>query len=331
MSENFQYGILIPHFGSHASRDRILDGARYAEDRGFDSVWVRDHLVFHPHKSEDPDRTFIDPFVVMSGISGVTNRIVMGTGALIPHRNPVHTALLAGSLDFMAGPNRIILGMGLGSFDHEFAAAGMEGWDRREVIEEQVKIFRALWTGDEVSHSGTYYKFEEIDIHPTPAEGTLPIWYAGTSLAAARRAVEYCDGWIPGRMPLGEYAKRIERMRRLSQEAGRAMPTTGTIPYVVPGKTHEEAVGKIDVDAVLTEASRRYKRPDGTPPNSLDDLDGAVVLGDRDEVLAAVRRCQEAGAGHFVFDLRLLFDRWEESLAIVAEEILPVLHAEDGR
>jgi probable F420-dependent oxidoreductase len=331
MPRKLEYGVLLPHFGSQARPDRILEGSRFCENSGFDSVWVRDHLVFHPHQSEDPDRTFLDPFVVLSAVAGVTSRVILGTAALIPHRNPVHTALLVGSLDFLAGPNRIVLGMGLGSFDHEFAAAGMSGWDRRIVIEEQVDVMRKLWTGQEVTHSGTYYKFEDTDVHPSPAAGNVPIWYLGTSPASVRRAVEYCEGWMPGRMPLFDYTQRIKRMTRLSEEAGRELPRTGTIPYVVTGKNHEEAVANADVPALLSEASRKYKLADGSAPSELADLDGAVIVGNPDEVLAGVRRCQDAGADHFIFDLRLRFKDWEDALAEIGEEILPILHREDGR
>jgi alkanesulfonate monooxygenase SsuD/methylene tetrahydromethanopterin reductase-like flavin-dependent oxidoreductase (luciferase family) len=60
-----RYGVLLPHFGPHASRHRLVEACRTLEAYGFDSVWVRDHLVYHPHPFEHPDRTHRDPFVVM--------------------------------------------------------------------------------------------------------------------------------------------------------------------------------------------------------------------------------------------------------------------------
>src|SRR5437762_2556611 len=103
-----QYGVLLPHFGSHAGRERLLGGARDIEAYGFDSVWVRDHLVFHPHEFEDQDRTHVDPFVVLSALASVTDKLTLATGTLIPHRHPILAALMLGSLDFIAGPGRII-------------------------------------------------------------------------------------------------------------------------------------------------------------------------------------------------------------------------------
>ena len=118
-----RYGLLLPHFGDQASRDKLIRGAQAAERYGFDSVWVRDHLVFHPHRFEPQDRTHLDPFVVLGLLAGVTERLILGTGSLIPHRHPINTALALSSLDFVAGPGRLIAGFGIGTYNHEFEAA----------------------------------------------------------------------------------------------------------------------------------------------------------------------------------------------------------------
>ena len=83
------YGLLLPHFGENASKDKLIEGAKKAEHLGFDSVFVRDHLVFHPHGMEGTNNTFIDPFIVLSAIGAVTSKIQLGFGSLIPHRHPL--------------------------------------------------------------------------------------------------------------------------------------------------------------------------------------------------------------------------------------------------
>src|ERR1700678_2618393 len=102
-----KFGLLLPHFGKHASRKSLLDGARHAEAFGFDSVWVRDHLVFEPHgEMEDPNRSFYDALTTLTAIGAVTERITLGTGSLIPFRHPLVTALMAGTLTPPGGPPR---------------------------------------------------------------------------------------------------------------------------------------------------------------------------------------------------------------------------------
>jgi probable F420-dependent oxidoreductase len=320
-----QYGILLPHFGSHASRERLLGAAALAERYGFDSVWVRDHIVYHPHTHEDQDRTHADPFIVLSAIAASTERITLATGSLIPHRHPILTALLAGSLDFVAGGDRLLLSFGIGTYEHEFEAIGMGGLDRREVLPEQVDIMRRLWTGESVSYAGTFYKFDDVQIKPVP-KSPVPIWYGGMSKAAVRRAVEYCDGWIPGRLPNRDYALLLERMQRLAGEAGKPVPRTGSIPLVAFGASREAAWRRIDAPQLATEM-RRNKCID--PPSgdfaSPEDFAGAVLAGTPGDVVEQVQQAHAAGAEHIVFDFRQSFDELEEDLARAGEEVLPEL------
>ncbi len=326
---DFEYGVLLPHFGSHASRERLIQGARQIEDYGFDSVWVRDHVVYEPHAHEDPDRTHVDPFVTLSAVASATSTVKLATGVMIPHRHPVYAALVIASLDFIAGGGRVVIGFGLGAFDHEFEAVGMGGLDRRDILREQVQIFRELWAGGSVGHEGENYRFSDVEIHPVPAAGDIPVWYGGNSLAAARRAVEYCDGWVAGRIPRKLYAGRVDRIRRLSEELGRPMLNTGTIPYVSPGRTVEEAASYLDVPQLLSDVNARYGNTGRY--ESLEDLGGFAVAGTPEVLIEQVRLDQQAGAQHFVFDLRTRFADWEDCLGMIGEEILPVLREGDRR
>ena len=96
-----EYGLLLPHFGENTDRGKILEGSKRAEELDFDSVFVRDHLIFHPHGMEGSDNTFIDPFVTLAAVGAVTKRIKLGTGSIIPHRHPLLLALMTNSLTYM--------------------------------------------------------------------------------------------------------------------------------------------------------------------------------------------------------------------------------------
>ena len=85
-----KYGLLLPHFGEFADRDRLLEGSKLAEDLGFDSVWVRDHLIFEPHgEMEKPNRSFYEALTTLTAIGAVTDKIELGTGSLIPFRHRI--------------------------------------------------------------------------------------------------------------------------------------------------------------------------------------------------------------------------------------------------
>ncbi|CAN5649555.1 LLM class flavin-dependent oxidoreductase [soil metagenome] len=333
MHAQLQYGLLLPHFGSYATRSAILDGARRAEELGFDSVWVRDHLVYHPHAHEDPDRTHIDPLVTLAAVAGVTERLILGAGTLIPHRHPIHTALLLGSLERVAGPRRVIAAFGIGAFAHEFEAIGMGGLDRRDLIEEQIRLMRRLLTGEEIaSHEGKFYNFTDVAIQPVPAGGQgVPLWYGGSSPAAVRRAAEYCDGWLASRTPRRDLRKRVARLTRFAEEHNRPTLPVGVIPYVSPAHTVEEGARAFNLPALFADSARMYELPAAGAFSALDELDGAAIAGPADVIVEHVRSYQEAGVSHFVFDLRARFADWFECLEMLGSQVLPELRRGDDQ
>jgi probable F420-dependent oxidoreductase len=322
-----QYGLLLPHFGEHASREKLLRGAQLAERYGFDSVWVRDHVVFHPHGMEGHDRTHLDPLVALSLVAGVTEKLILGTASLIPHRHPTQLALLLASLEFVAGPGRVIAGVGLGTFDHEFKAVGLGGIDRRELLEEQVKVINLLWSGQEVDFAGTYYTFDGVDIHPSPsAPGSIPIWYCGNSPASVRRAVEYCQGWMPGRITLQTFIRRIERMQTLADQHGKPLPTAAVVPITSPGRTREEALAKVNWQGMLKSAVQPgWVTPASGGWNGPDDLEGALIAGPPDLIVEETVKYHAVGLQHLVYDFRFRFDDWLDCIAMIGEEVLPKL------
>jgi probable F420-dependent oxidoreductase len=320
-----RYGVLLPHFGRYATRQRLIASARLIEDLGFDSVWVRDHVVYRPYAFEDPDSTHLDAFVVLGAVAAATERVILGTGALIPHRHPIHLANAITSLDRIAGPGRLLIGMGIGAWQHEFDALGMGDMDRKALFAEQIAILRALWTGERVDHEGAYYRFAGVEV-PEPV-GHIPIWACGATLSAVHRAVELCDGWLP-RIPIGDLRARVKRMHALATKAGRSPLDVGALPFIVPARTTEEALRRIPesfLRSLYTEANKRWTQPASGTFATPDDLDGSLIYGDPERVVAGVVRLHDAGASHVVFDLRLQFGELDDVLRLIATRIMPEL------
>src|SRR6187431_3835080 len=101
MRMTLKFGLLLPHFCQHASVANCLEGAQKAEAYGFDSVWVRDHLVFEPHGMEGEDNTHIEGLLVLAAISSVCKKLTLGTGTVISHRHPIHLAQSMAGLSTM--------------------------------------------------------------------------------------------------------------------------------------------------------------------------------------------------------------------------------------
>ena len=183
-----------------------LEGAQRAEAYGFDSVWVRDHLVFEPHGIEGNDNTHIEGFLVLSAIAAVTKNISLGTSMAICHRHPIHLAQLFAGLSAIS-QGRVIMGMGLGGFPHEFAAAGYPTGleERAELVRSNVQICRELWTGERVCFKNDYFDFTDVAFKPTPVK-PIPIWYGGGTgrLPARGRILRWMDA---GTYDAGDFHK----------------------------------------------------------------------------------------------------------------------------
>jgi len=169
MAENLKFGLVLPHFGQHASVEKCLEGAIKAETYGFDSVWVRDHLVFRPYDMEGTDNTHIEGLLVLSAVAAVTKKLTVGTAMTICHRNPIHLAQCFAALSRIAN-GRVIMGMGLGGFPHEFAAAGLPTApaERAYLARINADLCRRLWAGERVSYQDNYYNFQDVELKPAP-------------------------------------------------------------------------------------------------------------------------------------------------------------------
>jgi alkanesulfonate monooxygenase SsuD/methylene tetrahydromethanopterin reductase-like flavin-dependent oxidoreductase (luciferase family) len=327
MPTRLKFGLLLPHFCEHASAEKCLEGAKRAEAYGFDSVWVRDHLVFEPHGIEGGDNTHIEGFLVLAAIAAVTKNISFGTSMAICHRHPIHLAqLFAGLSEISRG--RVIMGMGLGGFPHEFAAAGYPTGieDRAELVRSNVEICRRLWSGERVSFKNDYFGFTDVALKPIPVQ-SIPIWYGGGTPAACRRAVEYCDGWMPARITLDTFAKLAGYIHELCDQAEKPMIDAAVMPFTSVAKTRATAVSHINVEALIGEANKftSWVKPSSGNFTKLDDIRGFILAGTPADIARETRAYEEAGANHIVYDLRLRYADWLAQIDLLGGEVLPAL------
>jgi alkanesulfonate monooxygenase SsuD/methylene tetrahydromethanopterin reductase-like flavin-dependent oxidoreductase (luciferase family) len=316
-----KFGLLLPHFGPHASSARLVEGVVAAEELGYDSVWVRDHVVYWPHEYEDPDRTWFDPFIVLAAAASRTTRLILGTATLIPYRHPIHDAQMLASLAAVAGPGRVIAGWGRGNDDREFAAVGYTDRRRGARLEEHVEMIRDLWTGDPVDYPGGFYApFSGVQVSSPGLLGDLPHWYGGGSKLAVERTVRVFDGFLASRIPRDSLRMRVDYMEELSAASGKRTPEVGLVMFVSPGASVEEGMAHVDLDRLVVATRKRH------PESSFDsspDLEGIVFAGPPSNIAGNMLSFAEVGVEHFVLDFRAQFGEWESLMAMAAEEVLP--------
>jgi len=159
-------GINLPSVNPVATGQFVSEFAQRADERGFASLWVGEHVVlFDEYDSTYPydpsgklflggTTGMLEPFEVLTFCAAVTSRVRLGTGVcLLPQRNPVYTAKAASTLDWLSD-GRLDLGIGLGWSKEELAACGVP-WDRRGArCDDYVEVMRRLWTEDVSSYDG---------------------------------------------------------------------------------------------------------------------------------------------------------------------------------
>ncbi len=317
-----KFGVLVPHFGQWASRETLIENAPTIEQMGFHSLWVRDHLVWKPHEMEGPDRTFLEPLLTLAALSSVTNRMMLGTAVLIPIRWPLKLAQNLATLSFLSD-GRVMAGMGLGSNEAEFAAAGLDKNRRISILGETLEICRRVWREDHVSYQGEVFQFQDFTLEPKPTR-PIPFLYGGSTRAAVRRAVTLTDGWIPGRIPIDTLKDRLSYLHRLSEEQQKNI-LLGTIPLVLADPDRRRARESIDVGAlgVSSAGARHWVTPASGGFNTVDDLEGLLVVGDRSDCLRSMETFAALGLEMVILDVRLGFGGYMQQLEWLAEWVIP--------
>ncbi len=209
------FGITLPNFGNYADKNEILKIATSAEELGFKSLWVRDHVVI-PDSHQGFGDVFYDPFITLSYVAAHTRNISLGTSVLIlPYRNPIVLAKMISTLDVLS-EGRVIVGVGAGWLQKEFEALGVPYSQRDEMTDEYLSILKVLWTQDDPRFRGKYLKFSDIKFLPKPFKTPHPpIWVGGGSNKAIERAVTYGDGWHPVGLTPEELKEKLKYVNKL--------------------------------------------------------------------------------------------------------------------
>ncbi len=210
----------------------IVPLAIAAEQAGWSMATMSDHVVNaespktpYPYtpdgKRRWPEFTeFPDQFVTIGAMAAVTTRMRFTTNAFVlPMRDPFSVAKSLATISAISG-GRIVPTFGVGWSRDEFDILGREFANRGKRCDEMIEVMRLLWTGQYVEFKGKYYQFDRLEMNPKPARN-IPIWIAGMSEAAHRRAARLGDGWLSDWQPSAQILDMIGRIRDYRREYGR--------------------------------------------------------------------------------------------------------------
>ena len=297
-----QVGVWIPNCRHLATPEIIRHTAVRAEQLGYDSVWVSDHVVVPHANVKNFGETVFDPLITLAVAAGATRRVQLGTTVLIvPYRNAVVTAKMIASLDALSG-GRVVLGIGAGWVAAESAMLGVPFAERGAMTDEYLSAMQELWTKREPSFSGKYTQFSGLTFEPKPVQTPHPpIWVGGHGRASLRRAAQFGAAWHPINRAPEELRAGVAEIARLCQARGRTVPPTLTL--------------RNDV---------RVLRSGQSAPASTHA--GRVLAGEPSALVDQVRELAGLGVEHLVLEFLAADGReLDEQLAVFAERVRPGL------
>lgn len=322
----------------------------YAEDLGFDAVWIAEHH-FHSYCITP------DPLLLATHVASRTTRIRIGTAAnVLPLLHPVKIAEQASMLDILSG-GRLDVGFAKGYGPREFMGYGIEQQEAEARFREAIEVIFAAWTQDEFSYSGKYFTIPKASIRPRPITSPHPNAYVATTGSqstidlAAKFGIPFYVAYR-GRKHFSEIKDRYRKAAiahgHTAGDADATLRSTAVMQTSYLAPTNEESYEEAEpvvrqfsksVDSVnfpedldswpagLQKIVRQnYKHPGGRGYQDYDGYWNAFIYGDTDRGLERVQHLKDSGVENILIGFSfggMPYHRVRRSMELFAEKVIP--------
>lgn len=273
-----------------------------------DSIWLSDRL-----SSSAP---VPEVMTTLAAIAARTSRLKFGPSVVVlPYRTPVVAAKEMATVDWLSR-GRLFPAVGVGvELPREFDASGVSFAERGRRTDEAIRVLRLLWTQDEVTWEGQFYKLDRISIFPKPWQTPPPIWIGGKSEAAMRRTARLGDGWIPSFITPEELREGVQKVQDLAAAAGRQVPEDhfGTLINYAIADTEDAAL-----------AMARPHIPRGRVDEAT--MRRCTAFGPVGRLIEKVEEYVKAGASKFILRPLCPPALMLDQLSRMAEDVCPQFH-----
>jgi probable F420-dependent oxidoreductase len=290
-------GVQLPEVEREVRWPEYVAMARAAEEAGFDSIWVGDHLLYRGDGS--PERGPWEAWTLLAALAAATERVTLGPlVACAGFHPPGVLAKMAATVDEVSG-GRLVLGIGAGWNEAEFAAFGIP-FDRRVArFEEAFAIVRGLLAGERVTVEGRHWQARDAVLLPHPAR-RVPLMIGSSGPRVLAATLPHVDAWntwydLYGNSAEG-FAAANETVTRAARAAGHdpALVRRSACAFVLLDEERPERA--------VTARSPPLRGDPGEIAGALRDLAAAGA----DEAILVVSPCSEASIRRLGATLALL-------------------------
>jgi probable F420-dependent oxidoreductase len=281
MTRPLRVGVQLPEVEREVRFPEYASMARAAEEVGFDSIWLGDHLLYHGKDGTEPERGPWDAFTMLAALAAITERVVLGPlVACLAFHPPAMIARMTAAIDEISG-GRFVLGVGSGWNEPEFRAFGFPFDHLASRFLEGFEIIRHLLDSERVTFDGAYWQTDGAILLPTPARRT-PLMVGSKGPRQLAATLPYVDSWNTwydwyGNTPSG-FAEKNAVITDAARAAGRD-----------PAEVDRSACVLVAFGSEMT-----GRTPDSTAP---------ALEGDTGRVVAHLRELAEAGADEAILVL----------------------------
>jgi len=248
-------GIQLPEVEREVRWPEYLAMARAAEDVGFDSIWLGDHLLFRGDGR--PERGPWEAWTLLAGLAAVTERVKLGPlVACAGFHPPGLLAKMAATLDEVSG-GRFVLGLGAGWNSAEFQAFGIAEDRSVSRFAEAFAIIRGLLAGERTSLAGEFFHIDDAVLLPAPHR-RVPLMIGSNGPRMLRLTMPHVDAWNTW---YDSYGNSAERFAALNQTITEAAIAAGREPQDIA----RSACALVVVDAAAGERPSTAEAPGVTP------------------------------------------------------------------
>ncbi len=312
-----------------ASKDDIVRVAIESEQLGYYEVAGNDHFTTQRYVREtfDDPPDFFDPLITYAYCAAKTSVLRLMTGIIVvPMRHPIVLAKQLATLDqFSEG--RLLVGAGIGAYREELEACfpDLAGIKRADLMWESLEALRILLRERNATYEGEHIHFRNVEMYPKPVQNPLPIYSAGNSDGAIKRAAQICDGWLPAGIAAERIAVGKEKLACYAQEVGRDSSEIAIAPQLIVclGKDAEEARRRF-------ERSQLYRHLVSLQQStlkhvSIDEHMTTNLVGTPDDVCNQVAELEAVGVTHLcgLYFVGNTVDEMLDQVRLFGREVLP--------